>query len=467
MERSTVQQLIQIRESQGKSIEEIAQKTRIPLTYLKAIEEGDEELVPSKVQLRGFLRLYASELGVDLEDLRVGDYHLSRKETPSVPTDQSDEVEKDQPSFGDGQRSQQEPAPINEQEEEEEVTETDFGTETEIEIGPPPPPPNLIEPGSFDEISEPKTSAEIFKAIGSTLKRRREVLSLSIDAIQENTHIQEQHLRSLESGAFDQLPSPVQAKGMLDNYADFLNLDTDAILLDYSEALQLQRIEKQSELPDRRRRSARELSPTALRLKNFFSLDLLVISALFITFAIFVIWGVNRILDNDMPDIMETDIPGVSDVLLATGTPTPPIADDSEIIEIDEEQLAEEEGEEDEEPIFGIDLDTSPINIILLPRQRLWVEVTADNEMVFRGRLLPGNAYDFSAQEQIDILTGNIGSLQIIFNNEDIGSQGLIGQVGNLSFTENGLISPAAAPDVVETPDTTPTPTATPMDFDD
>ena len=461
MEPSTAQQLKLIRESQGISLAEVAQKTRIPLTYLKAIEEGDEESIPSQVQLRGFLRLYASELGVDLEDLRVGDYHLSRKVLPKEPADQADHAETIQPPSIETQRPEPDTFPEQEQE-----TETDSGAEPETEIVPPPSQSNIIEPAITAEIADSKTSTEIFKAIGTTLKRRRELLSLSIKVIQENTHIQVQHLQSLESGAFDQLPSPVQAKGMLDNYADFLNLDTDAILLDYSEALQLQRIEKQSEVPIRGRRSARELSPTALRLKNFFTLDLLVISALFITFAIFVIWGVNRILDNETPSMLETDIPGVSDVLLATGTPTPPITDDSEIIEIDEEQLEEEEGEE--EPLFGPELGTSPINIILLPRQRLWVEVTVDGEMVFQGRLMPGNAYDFSAQEQIDILTGNIGSLQIIFNNEDIGSQGLIGQVGSLSFTETGLVSPAAGtPSIIEPPETTPTPTPTPEELDD
>jgi len=459
MEPSIAQQLKQIRESQEISLEEIAQKTRIPLTYLTAIETGDEESIPSKVQLRGFLRLYANELGVDLEDLRVGDYHLSKNELPKVPVEQADNVEKAQTPSSEAQRV--EPAAIPEPEQE---IEPEAEAESPADIDPTPSQSDDFEPGATTDTSKQKSSTEIFKEIGSRLKHRREMLSLSIKNIHENTHIQEQHLRSLESGAFDQLPSPIHAKGMLDNYADFLSLDTDAILLNYSEALQLQRTEKQSEVQKRDRRSARELSPAALRLKNFFTLDLLVISALFITFAIFVIWGVNRILDTEMPDLQETDIPGVSDVLLAAETPTPPIADDSEIIEIDEEQIEEEtEVDEDEDPLFGVELGTSPINIILLPRQRLWVEVTADGNMVYQGRLMPGNAYDFSAQEQLDLLTGNIGSLQIIFNNEDLGSLGAIGEVANLSFTETGLDLPVApTPTITETPQTTPTPSPTP-----
>ena len=462
---SIVHQLKQIRESQGISLEAIAHRTHIPLTYLKAIEEGDEESLPSKVQLRGFLRLYANELGVELDDLQVGRYHLSKAKPPRLPADQVEEKVDTQPPSIEPQKPDLDTGVESE-------PETQPEPEPEIDTVTPSSPPDVIELELTSDAVASKASAEIFTAIGTKLKQRRELLSLSIKDSHENTHIREQHLVSLEAGSFDQLPSLVQAKGMLVNYSDFLNLDTESILLDYSEALQLQRIEKQKELPKRGSRSARELSPTALRLKNFFSLDLLVIGTLFIAFAIFVIWGVNRILENDAPSILETAIPGVSDVLLAPETPTPLIPDDSEIIEIDEDQDEEIVGEEDDdndEPLFGPELSAAPINIILLPRQRLWVQVTADGEVVFQGRLLPGNAYDFSAQEQIDIRTGNIGSLQIIFNNEDIGSQGFVGQVANLSFTETGLVLPpaTATPTITETPETTPTPTPTPEDLDD
>jgi cytoskeleton protein RodZ len=469
MVASIAQQLKQIRESQGISLEAVAHRTHIPLTYLKAIEEGDEESLPSKVQLRGFLRLYANELGVELDDLRVGSYHLSKAKPPRIATEPSEEkVDTQPPSF-----ESPDPAP-------------DIGVEPEPETQPEPEleidadkssfPPDEFESELTSDAVESKASALIFTAIGAKLKQRRELLSLSIKDIQDNTHIREQYLVSLEAGAFDQLPSPVQAKGMLDNYSEFLNLDTESILLDYSEALQLQLKEKQKQLTKRDSRAARELSPTALRLKNFFTLDLLVVGTLFIAFAIFVIWGVNRILENDAPTILETDIPGVSDVLLAADTPTPVIPDDTEIIEIDQDQdqqIAMAEGEVGEAgedvPLFESEVSTEPINIILLSRQRLWVQVTADGEIVFQGRLLPGNAYDFSAQDQIDILTGNIGSLQIIFNNEDIGSQGLVGQVADLSFTQTGLVLPPATPTptITETPEASPTPTPTPEELDD
>ncbi len=77
--------------------------------------------------------------------------------------------------------------------------------------------------------------------------------------------------------------------------------------------------------------------------------------------------------------------------------------------------------------------------------------------------MLTGNAYDYSANALIEINTGNAGSLQIYFNDQDIGPIGLIGQVADLVFTENGLVqpTPTATPTVTKTPQATPSPTPT------
>jgi cytoskeleton protein RodZ len=57
------------REKQGKTLKHIAQKTCISRTTLQAIEEDQDELLPPASYLRGFLKLYAQELGLNTEDL--------------------------------------------------------------------------------------------------------------------------------------------------------------------------------------------------------------------------------------------------------------------------------------------------------------------------------------------------------------------------------------------------------------
>ena len=57
------------REKQGKTLKHISQKTCISRTTLQAIENDQDELLPPASYLRGFLKLYALELGLNTEDL--------------------------------------------------------------------------------------------------------------------------------------------------------------------------------------------------------------------------------------------------------------------------------------------------------------------------------------------------------------------------------------------------------------
>ena len=57
------------RQKQGKTLEQIAQKTRINRATLQAIEDNQDELLPPALHVRGFLKLYARELGLNMEDI--------------------------------------------------------------------------------------------------------------------------------------------------------------------------------------------------------------------------------------------------------------------------------------------------------------------------------------------------------------------------------------------------------------
>jgi len=53
------------REAQNISLEDVAQRTRIKLTYLKALEEEAFHRIPAEAYCRGFLRCYAKFIGLD------------------------------------------------------------------------------------------------------------------------------------------------------------------------------------------------------------------------------------------------------------------------------------------------------------------------------------------------------------------------------------------------------------------
>lgn len=61
--------LREAREAREMSLEDIARITRIPRATLEAIEEGDTTGMPPVVYVRGFVRSYATTVGLDANEL--------------------------------------------------------------------------------------------------------------------------------------------------------------------------------------------------------------------------------------------------------------------------------------------------------------------------------------------------------------------------------------------------------------
>ncbi len=60
-------ELKKAREAREMTLEQIAARTHIAKKYLKALEDGDYKVFPGQVYLRGALRKYASEVGIEPE----------------------------------------------------------------------------------------------------------------------------------------------------------------------------------------------------------------------------------------------------------------------------------------------------------------------------------------------------------------------------------------------------------------
>jgi transcriptional regulator with XRE-family HTH domain len=70
------------REQAGISHEELAASTRISKTYLQRLEEGAFDRLPGPAYVCGFMRSYASQVGLD-GDLLVQEYQRARQQPPS------------------------------------------------------------------------------------------------------------------------------------------------------------------------------------------------------------------------------------------------------------------------------------------------------------------------------------------------------------------------------------------------
>jgi len=315
---------------------------------------------------------------------------------------------------------------------------------------------------SLDPVTTPPESLadEIFSEIGIELRTRRELLSLTADEIERHIHVRASFLKAIEAGAFDQLPSPVQTRGMLANYAAFLDLDTDRLMLRFADGLQARHRQK---YPAKQRApGSMEASPALPPLRSFVAADLLFGIGVAAVLLVLALWGVGRILNPPaaQPRIQST-APSISEVLAGTSRPRLP-EEVSVIPALDTPLPAAAEGNEQELalPTFS---GTGSVQVSVVAVERAFMRVQVDGEEVFNGRVLPGTAYPFEAEHQIEILTGNGAALRVTFNGRDLGFMGNLGEVVSTIYTASGIATATATlpPTPTLTPNVTVTPTAT------
>lgn len=76
-------------------------------------------------------------------------------------------------------------------------------------------------------------SAEPNPSVGQTLRNRRRQKNLTVELVSHETHIHAKFLRALEEEKWDEFPARVYLQGFLRQYASYLGLDGDQLMVDY------------------------------------------------------------------------------------------------------------------------------------------------------------------------------------------------------------------------------------------
>ncbi|HET9907527.1 MAG TPA: helix-turn-helix domain-containing protein, partial [Anaerolineales bacterium] len=231
--------------------------------------------------------------------------------------------------------------------------------------------------------------AEIFREIGRELRQRRELLSLHLEEVERNTHVKAHYLDALEKGAIDQLPSTVQTRGMLSNYATFLDLDVDALLLRFADALQAWHRERNPQKPARK--PGQPIIAPIPSIRSFIAGDMIFGIGIAILLVGFSIWGVSRVLTIQSQQEVQPTAPSISDVLLAS-------PEASEFTATSEALPAQIPGEATVTIVIPTqNLDVN-VQVNLVAVERTYMRVIVDGEEVFNGRVVPGTAYPYQAE---------------------------------------------------------------------
>lgn len=415
MEESIGQKLRNTRLDKELSLEEISQQLHIRPTYLKALEDDNYQIIPSSVQAKGFLKLYSDYLHVPIEN-------TPQKLNPEQKKDPEGEL----------------------------TNKGDLPADTDAA----------------------PSSAILFQEIGEELRNRREVLGLSQLDIEAHTHIPAHYIDFIEDGAFDNFPSPTQARGMLINYINFLNINPDRPMLKYADALQSDLTVRQAQSEGQTHTSKLAPPPPKPKafqppqwMRMFFSPDLILVSILGITIVAMTIWGIGRVNRTRAEMAPQPTAPSLVEALLPTSTipPTP-----TATIQLDSAgALLNVDTPPENTPFPTVDAaNASSIQVFVVAHQRAFLQVTVDGEIAYEGRTLPGDSLTFYGQETIELLTGNAAALQVYYNSQDTGILGINGEVVKLIYTRGGIIIPTQppTPTLSEEELAMPTPSPTPGD---
>lgn len=438
--------LRQARQEKHISLEKASQALHIRQKYLEALEADQRDVLPSKVQAKGFVRMYAGYLGLPLQPLL--DHWEGRVVPPPPP---------EKPTIS--------PPDLPESEPPAEEAQPDVGVMEE-----------------YDEVEQPETeqaslppSLQAFAEIGQSLFERRITLSLSLGDVERFTHVKQHYLKALEEGRLDDLPSTVQGRGMLNNYASFLDLDADFLLKRYAEGLQSRREERLTPATSNPKQGAilaslpKNEKKRTLPLNHWTRLitpDLILVGSVIIGLLIFAMWSTAQVTARQREAIQTTPL-SIADVLLSatsqpkisTSTPTPgpnlgtrqpqtaavTLASGGATLAITSSV-----------PVTG----SGALQLYVVAIQRTYLRVTADNRIIFDERLVPGNAYAFAGNRTLEVLIGNAAGVQLFFNQKDLGMLGVVGEVKRMLFTAEGIITPTLA--FSATPTRTPIPSSTP-----
>ncbi len=295
--------------------------------------------------------------------------------------------------------------------------------------------------------------------LGSLLREAREAKGLTLAEAQEGTRIGSKFLQALEEGQYNLLPTEVHVRGYLRNYAKYLDLDPKPILdryeLNRENFSQFQAPDGEDEVSSIRPILSKQdrvfydpvnmdLSDTGRR-DSGSALRVIIILALIASIALIA----NRFLplllnDNGETEPLSNSIEDVVSSITNAEQPQTPTPDTTLIPGAGLPITSTSRNTAIEVPTLTATRPTLPatleiIHLRLEITERTWMRVTIDDEVVFEGLARKGDGpFEWEAQTQAQLLTGNAIGIFVTINDIELGKLGGRGEVVDETWTTAG-----------------------------
>ena len=283
--------------------------------------------------------------------------------------------------------------------------------------------------------------------IGESLRSTREAKGISLEQAEEDTKIRKRYLQALEDGDYDVIPGQVYAKGFLRNYANYLGLDQEEVMLEYKllgipAKEEYKRVDIEASINKKKRLTGRNDRKTYLA------------TVMIAVFAVLILVLYNFVFKNNTKIAkQETD-----NLKTEQGTNTK--APDKATTKPSGQSPAQQQGAQNGNLPGGstgagtsgntgtagntgtvgsngaAGQGVSGVNLTLNGKDQVsWVRITVDGVVKFTGNLNPGESKTYSGTGKIKVRVGNAGAVEAVFNGQNIGAMGALGQPTTREFS--------------------------------
>ncbi len=238
--------------------------------------------------------------------------------------------------------------------------------------------------------------------VGDILRAERERRGLAIRDVEEATSIRALYIQSIEENKYDIIPGEVYLKGFIKTYANFLNLDGNAVVNQYRQEKTPQNVildDVESNVVENK--GLKPQNNNKIEFGNIIK-QKIVIGGL--AFALVCGYWMLNLDSSEAP--MEQPKQEVKTVVAVPKEVSVPVTAPQ----------------------------SKPIKISLKFEGACWTEVKVDNHNIYEGIPNPGEVLTWDANNDIIIKLGNAGVVDVTHNGNVIGKLGAVGDVIEKKF---------------------------------
>lgn len=255
--------------------------------------------------------------------------------------------------------------------------------------------------------------------VGDILRKEREKQGLTIADVEKGTSIRGLYIEHIERGNIGELPGLVYAKGFVRNYANFLRLDADPLIQQFSE-------EQGSGGAPAPAAAEAESAARRISLSSVGDESLSSISIGSKTSSYAGIFG--KLAVGIL--VLVALVGGAAALISAINAPAKETA--APPAKVEQPAAAAEANAADAARAAKVD----GVHVSVTLTERCWTEVSVDGKTVFEGIIESGKTESWQGKESVVISAGNAGALDVTCNGKSLGKFGEHGAVVERRFTK-------------------------------